>query len=130
MATRCVIEVEGVEYVKIYKHWDGYPDATLPWLIEFHRTFLETRGIDPEYEFAQLLRSSERDGEKFGLDQSKITGWGVLSHDSRVGAEYLYILKNNGSVETRLDPEKSNTLLSVSPFLFGDEIEDMGREEG
>ena len=101
MATRATIKVEGVNYAKVYKHWDGYPDATLPWLKDFNKDFKENRGSDPEYKFAQLLRSSARDVEKYGLGPSKYTGWGVLPFDANVGEEYEYILKNDGTVEVR-----------------------------
>ena len=36
MATRCTIKVDGVDYVKIYKHWDGYPENMLQPLIEWN----------------------------------------------------------------------------------------------
>ena len=35
MAIRCTIEIEGVNYAKIYKHWDGYPDAMEKWLNDY-----------------------------------------------------------------------------------------------
>ena len=54
MATRCTIKIEGIDYAKVYKHWDGYPDATLRWLEEFNRNFSKNRGDDPAYKLAQL----------------------------------------------------------------------------
>ena len=42
MATRCSIIVEGVDLVKIYKHWDGYPSNMVAWLSEFNQDFSET----------------------------------------------------------------------------------------
>lgn len=39
MATRAVIKIEGVNFAQIYKHWDGYPEATLPWLEAFNSSF-------------------------------------------------------------------------------------------
>lgn len=98
MATRCTIKVEGVEFAKVYKHWDGYPEATLPWLEEFNRVFVENRGDDPQYKFAQLLRSSLMDADKFDLDESRITGWGVVEYDDNLGEDYEYILLKNGKV--------------------------------
>ena len=70
MATRATIKVEGIESVKVYKHWDGMPKHTLPWLKKFNKDFTKARGDDPDYKFAQLLRSSARDAEEFGLDAS------------------------------------------------------------
>ena len=99
MATRAEIIVEGVDFAKVYKHYDGYPEGTLPWLRKFHTEFINIRGEDPEYEFAQLLRSSWRDAEEFGLDDSKTTGWGVIPFNANCGAEYRYVLKGNGDIE-------------------------------
>lgn len=98
MATRAVIQIEGFPLCKLYKHWDGYPSSTLPWLEEFNKDFVTNRGDDPEYKFAQLVRSSAFDAEKFGLDKSRHTGWGVIPIDSDYGADYEYILKKDGSV--------------------------------
>ncbi len=96
MATRATIKIEGVDYAKIYKHWDGGKKSTLPWLKKFNKEFTEARGDDPVYKFAQLLRSSERDAKEFGLDDSKHTGWGVVGIDHDMGEEYEYTLKTNG----------------------------------
>ena len=99
MATRCTIKIEGVYNVKIYKHFDGYPAATLPWLQDFNQKFMENRGIDSSYKFAQLLRSSVRDAEKYPLlDQSKYTGWGVIGYHDKGDEAYEYTLLNNGEV--------------------------------
>jgi hypothetical protein len=97
MSTNAVIRVEGLD-VELYKHWDGYPDATLEWLEKFHKDFNDRRGVDPQYEFAQLVRSSIRDADEFGLDESHYTGWGVSVKGGSY-YDYLYILKNDGSVE-------------------------------
>jgi len=100
MATRALIKIEDSELkdIAVYKHFDGYPEATLPWLEYFHKKFLDNRGWDPQYEFAQLLRSSAWDAAKFNLDNSKETGWGVVNTAvaGNLSAEYLYILKKTG----------------------------------
>jgi hypothetical protein len=98
MGTRAIIKVEGVPEVQVYKHYDGYPEGTLPWLKAFNKTFAETRGYDPGYKLAQLLRSSIADAEKFGLDTSKTTGWGVFPVGPDMGEEYVYTLHADGSV--------------------------------
>ena len=98
MSTNAVIQVEGVDGIELYKHWDGSPDSTLPWLEWFNKDFQKNRGDDPEYKLAQLVRSSIRDAEKFHLDPSDYTGWGIDASDSH-SYEYLYILKNDGTVE-------------------------------
>ena len=101
MGTRCIIEVKGVDYAKVYKHWDGYPEATLPWLTKFNKEFTENRGDDPAYKFAQLLRSSVFDCEEFDLDDSKETGWGVVSPTTDCDVSYTYILEKDGTVTIR-----------------------------
>ena len=97
MSTNATIIIEGAEFAKVYKHWDGYPESTLKWLEDFNSNFAEERGEDPDYKFAQLLRSSVRDGEKYNLDDSSTTGWGVLTMDDYKG-DYEYTLHNDGSV--------------------------------
>ena len=101
MATRATIIVEGQPSVKAYKHWDGYEEATLPWLEEFDRTFAKTRGIDPDYKLAQLLRSSAWDADKFNLDKSRDTGWGIVPIKADMWEEYEYHLHADGSVSVK-----------------------------
>jgi len=100
MSTSATITVEGVTFAKVYKHFDGDPKSTLPWLKEFNRRFTAKRGNDPEYKFAQLLRSSSKDGEQYHLDRSEFTGWGVVAFDEvdEADVNYEYILKSDGKV--------------------------------
>ena len=98
MATRCSIIVDGIDTVKVYKHWDGAPDSTLEWLQVFNKDFTDNRGDDAEYKIAQLLRSSARDAKVYGLDPSKHTGWGILPIDNDAGEEFIYFLHTDGSV--------------------------------
>ena len=98
MATRCSIIVDGIDTVKVYKHWDGYPEATLEWLQVFNEDFTKNRGADPEYKIAQLLRSSAFHAALFGLDKSVHTGWGILPIDNDAGEEFIYFLHADGSV--------------------------------
>ena len=90
MATRAVIEIDGMD-VCLYKHWDGYPSATLPWLLNFVDKFGRD---DKEYMFAQLIRSSAFDAEEFNLDKSRSTGWGVVHCNEDCWEEYRYIIKD------------------------------------
>jgi hypothetical protein len=99
MATTATISLEGYNVAKLYKHWDGYPEATLQWLEDFNREFVQTRGDDPHYKFAQLIRSSAFDCEKYGLDPSRSTGWGVFEMSSGNVGQYQYRLMKDGSVE-------------------------------
>lgn len=92
MSTRATIKIEGVTFAKVYKHWDGYPDATLEWLETFNKDFTKNRGVDPEYKFAQLLRNSTL------LYGSPYTGWGVVPYDTNMGQEYVYLLRSDGTV--------------------------------
>ena len=98
MGTRCTIKIQGITYAKVYKHWDGYPEHILPWLTAFNAEFAKERGDDPQYKMAQLLRASCRDAAAFDLDNSKFTGWGVVSYLADCGQEYEYLLKEDGSV--------------------------------
>jgi len=98
MATRATIKIEGFNLAKVYKHWDGYPEATAGWLVEFNKMFVAKRGTDPNYKFAQLLRSSVFLGKKHNLDTSDTTGWGVVAFDESWGEEYEYTLMNDGSI--------------------------------
>jgi hypothetical protein len=98
MATPAKIYVEGIDYAVLYKHFDGYPSKTLPWLEKFNKNFNENRGDDPQYKFAQLLRSTVRDEySEYSLDDSLYTGWGVFPPD-RISGRYEYTLHKDGSV--------------------------------
>ena len=98
MATSATIIIENIEFCKVYKHSDGYPKAILGWLEDFNRDFKKNRGFNPNYKFAQLLRASVRDADKYNLSHNKYTGWGVVDMHEDVGEEYIYLLKNNGDV--------------------------------
>jgi hypothetical protein len=102
MATRSVIKVEGFTNAQLYKHYDGYPDGTLPWLEKFNTQFTLRRGEDPSYKFAQLIRSSVFMKDEFSLDESTDTGWGVFGYNDNLGQEFEYLLKSDGTVTYRL----------------------------
>ena len=54
MSTRCQIEFKRRSMRRtVYRHWDGYPGAVLPDLLEF--LAWSTRGGDVEYEAANFL---------------------------------------------------------------------------
>jgi hypothetical protein len=98
MGTHAVVRVEGFDGVELYKHYDGYPSSTLPWLERFNSEFTENRGDDVNYKFAQLIRSSVYLGTDFDLDDSRYTGWGVNTQGES-HYNYLYVLKKDGTVE-------------------------------
>jgi hypothetical protein len=98
MATTATIQLEGYKVAKLYKHWDGGPGSTLQWLEDFNKDFVENRGDDPEYKFAQLIRSSAFECEKYNLDPSRHTGWGVIGYHGSVDVDYQYRLLKDGSV--------------------------------
>jgi hypothetical protein len=107
MATSAIIIVEGMDSACVYKHWDGYPESTMPWLEKFNEAFFDERGEDPAYKFAQLLRSSIRDAAEFALSIDKFTGWGVLPlYDETRNGEYsnfTYTLHADGTVTVITD---------------------------
>lgn len=102
MGTHAVIRLEqdnGKDFfAELYVHWDGYPEHMLPWLEEFNLKFTEERGNDEHYKFAQLLRFSSANGEKFNLDPSAYTGYGVGRVGQFTFVEYVYTLKADGLV--------------------------------
>jgi len=100
MSTKAMIMVVGLPDVALYKHWDGMPKSTLPWLEEFNMEFQKKRGDDPEYKFAQLIRSSVFLAEKHGLDKDNSTGWGVLTKNLSgiTSINYKYFLQIDGTV--------------------------------
>lgn len=106
MATRSIIKFEGSNVI-VYKHWDGYPSATYPWLAHFNEEFSIARGEDVIYKMAALLRSSILDADKFNLPKDPFTGWGIMDvkDQSECWAEYFYTLKLNGKVEVRTNVE-------------------------
>lgn len=101
MSTNAIIRIEGMTNAQVYKHWDGYPEGTLPWLKKFNESFKKHRGSDPEYKMAQLLRDSVRSEDEYHLDKSEYSGWGVYAYldPKRCGAEFVYTLMDDGSVD-------------------------------
>ena len=97
MSTNATIKVSELTCCKLYKHWDGHPISTLPFLEFFNKKFTEDRGVDPEYKMAQLIRATSKYGEEFKLDQSEETGWGVIGYYGYKGS-YEYILEDDGTV--------------------------------
>ena len=100
MSTTAIIKLEGCNTAKVYKHWDGDTKYTLPWLKDFNKDFVQSRGDDDDYKLAQLVRSAVFDGNHYGLDMSRHTGWGIVPMDSEYDGEYEYILMKDGSVKT------------------------------
>ena len=98
MATPSTIKIEGIDYAKVYKHWDGNPESMLEWLKDFNENFTKNRGNDPEYKFAQLLRFSSKYADKYNLDKDDYLGWGVIKYDDSYGEDYEYILHKDGTV--------------------------------
>lgn len=95
MATRAIIKLPDFNVV-FYKHWDGSPQSTAAWLIKFNQEC--GRDNDPNYKFAQLVRSSAFDCEEFNLDPSRNSGWGVYRAGIDLGQEYEYTLHHRGRV--------------------------------
>jgi hypothetical protein len=98
MSTSAIIKVEGINFVELYKHWDGDPESTLPWLEDFNHRFVEQRDDDLVYKIAQILRDSIVNLENFNLDGSPTTGWGLVEPGMTGGIEYTYTLHIDGSV--------------------------------
>ncbi|MBN2661930.1 MAG: hypothetical protein JXR54_11735 [Tannerellaceae bacterium] len=102
MSTVAIIKLEGCTIAKIYKHWDGDKEYTLPWLQEFNKSFIAERGADDDdYKLASLLRSSGFDASAYGLDASRHTGWGVLPYNDEYNGEFEYTLMRDGTVNVK-----------------------------
>ena len=94
MATRSTIEIEWVNFAKIYKHWDWHPDNMLEPLTKFNKYYIDWRWFDdPEYKFAQLLRKSK----EILWDYDDFTWWWVVEYDW-ADEEYNYILHKSWAV--------------------------------
>lgn len=119
MGTRCLIRFNDSENetgTMIYKHWDGYPSATVPWLVEKIKDFTEKRSnSDYSYFVAYLLKSISKDSEKFGLDDSLYTGWGFFKDDGlgknnklkdKYGVDYVYSIDLKDGIVKIGDSEK------------------------
>jgi len=106
MATRGQIGVKGSD-VLIYKHWDCYPEETLPTLKDTVGVFYEERGNDPEYCVAQIVRAyARRDEERRkerkeraekgeqrvmgNYESPSMTGWGLRCKHVAPDIEYFY----------------------------------------
>jgi len=83
MATRCSIKIQDLTFSKVYKHFSSW--------LEFNKEFSERRGVDPEYKFAQLPRSSIN--SDYDLDPSIETGWGVVPYEDDLDEESTKRLK-------------------------------------
>ena len=104
MGTSCIIKVEGVSFANVYKHYDGYPSSMNKWLVDFNKAFVANRGDDPQYKFAQLLRSSAWDystNKDSGNRSEEYTGWGVVPPGGEKSVNYVYELKANGDVTSK-----------------------------
>jgi len=98
MSTHALIRVEGIDYCKLYKHFDGNPENTLQWLKDFNEDFSIHNKNNSQYKMAQLIRSSIVYADKYNLGISKYYDWGVVNYDCDCGANHTYLLKENGDV--------------------------------
>jgi len=100
MLNPTVVRINGFNTIEIYIHRVISQDLFLKWLNEFNSGFAKQRGNDSSYKFAQLLRSSVFDADKFALDKNILYGWEVLKTNSADESyfDYLYVLNNDGTV--------------------------------
>ena len=100
MGTSCTIEIEGLNGVKIYKHWDGYEEEVLPILDRVVDRFKNDRGWDPEYMLARILAEFIiEDNEHYrnvGIEPDGTTGYGIITVPYDVN--YRYIIKEDWSI--------------------------------
>lgn len=98
MATRAMVKIENYTLCAMYKHWGGSPENMLPFLEAFNKEFTKSRGIANENKMAQLLRATQRLGEKYKLDASIDCGYAIVSVDAHLNQEFEYLLKEDGTV--------------------------------
>lgn len=118
MSTRCHIQVKSQGKIYpciIYKHSDGYPEGTLPFLEAFTKRFFDQRGDDPEYFVAQYLRqlaiTEQEDAiqSEFYKDmpeyhpKNSFLGYGVCPlKNKHADIEYVYTADlSTGNVSTK-----------------------------
>lgn len=100
MATSALITLEGFPKFSLYRHHDGYPSGTLPFLTFFNERFTKIRGNDLEYKAAQLVRATIIYGEQFHLCMDETCGWGICP-DANISVDFYYTLHGDGSVTYR-----------------------------
>jgi hypothetical protein len=97
MSTRCQIEFRSGNIRRtVYRHWDGYPSAVIPDLLDF--LAWSTHGGDVEYETANFLYWSKR-----GMDERSVQlGFGVCANDELHGdVEYFYVVEHGAGTSVR-----------------------------
>jgi hypothetical protein len=89
MSTRSIIKfTDGEDTIAVYKHWDGYPESTVPLLQEFCK-WNGGRNGDLEYTVANFCFWYKHEGE----ERNYHTGIGVLTQiDANRGQEYEYVV--------------------------------------
>lgn len=96
MSTRSIIKfTDGEDTIAVYKHWDGYPESTVPLIQEFCK-WNGGRNGDLSYTIANFCYwfKSNRDNPSLdGDDDNHHTGLGVLTsgdEEPHIGEEFIY----------------------------------------
>ena len=97
MSTRSIIKFcyDDTDHISVYKHWDGYPESTVPLIQEFLK-WNGSRNGDLSYTVANFCYwfKSNRDNPSLdGDDDNHHTGLGILSSgdvNPNVGEEFVY----------------------------------------
>lgn len=100
MATSAVIHVENGT-IALYKHYDGSPESTLPWLMRFNEEFTATGRKDISSKEAQLVRSSAFMADEFRLSKDTEIGWGIIPFEQNNIGNYNYRLNADGTVDVQ-----------------------------
>ena len=139
MSTRSIITFKSEEgIVQVYKHWDGYPDTTVPELQEFlkwngHRNddlsytmanycyWHKDTNFKSQVEAYKNRKGSEADMKYFleGHDTCQHTGLGVLPNkvmnfkqaSDEYNAEYFYVVDLD---QKTIDEEVTETIWSFT----------------
>ena len=102
MGTRAMIVVSGendkrLYSVKLFRHWDGYPEAVLPELTKAVAEFFAVRGHEPDMLMAYLTEQLRKNhGDMLGYR---------LSDKIFSDVEYVYQVTLNGKIKVRVPKE-------------------------
>lgn len=143
MATRCLIIFKmDKNEVQFYKHWDGYPETTVPELVDF-LAFNMSRNHDFEYACANFAYWYKSDNYREHADET--AGLGISPKVCKTfdearniyGSEYVYILdfgtnqifeintQMQWNIEELNGIDYDNTMLKGTEMLIRTDIHDL-----
>jgi hypothetical protein len=93
MATRCNIIVEdGYDRIQIYRHWDGYPEAVIPDIMEALPYAWQLPRFEATDFAAAIVRAWKAEGGNIYIDGNP-KGFELIHDD----VEYVYVIIFDGA---------------------------------